>query len=211
MDQLKRINLRSDITSHVRNRGRLHYRRYPDWHLTKWRPVGDAEKSNHSSFFWERFQSSAANDGDNMLELFDIHGVTGVDIMKLRNNVGGFRIYPTSPVDAEISIMAAGVIGQFNEGMDRLHRERELTQQQLQFVNQRPSPNSQLARCYRVLNAYSNRFWQLALEKQQYLNQGIVNGPYTTKELGKLLIQSADLWQELKHRLDEQTRPQSSY
>ena len=127
-----------------------------------------------------------------------------VSVMKLRNSVGGQRIYPTSPEEAEMAAMAIGIIGQFNEGMDRFNRERTLTEQQHQLLVQRQNLNTQLARCYRMLTALSDRFWQLALEKQQFLNLGLIDGPYTTKELGQLLIRFADLWKGLKRRLDDQ-------
>ena len=122
--------------------------------------------------------------------------------MRLRNSVGGQRIYPTSPEEAETAVMAIGIIGQFNEGLDRLNRERTLTETQQRLLDQRPDSVMHLAFCHRILSFFSDRFWQFALEKQLLHNHGIIDGPYTTKELGERLNHCADLWQGLKRRLD---------
>ena len=123
--------------------------------------------------------------------------------MRPNNSVGGYRLYPSSPVDAEMASIATGIIGQFNEGMDRLNRERQLTETQQQVVNNL-NPNSQLGRKYQNLISASNDLWQMALEKQQNNNQNIMAGPYTTEELADRLSRCANLWQQMNRRLDEQ-------
>ena len=121
--------------------------------------------------------------------------------MRSSNSVGGFRIYPTSPEDAESAKNCIAIQGQFNDGMDRLNRERELTPRQHQLVGSL-HPDALLAQQYRSLHRVSTQLWRMALEKQQSLNQGIVAGPYTTRELGQRLIDCADLWSRFKRELE---------
>ena len=122
--------------------------------------------------------------------------------MRQANSVGGYRLYPTSPEDAEIAETNVAVRGQFNEGMDRLNTERQLTQREQQLIDQLHDDN-QLAWDYQSLRATSTQLWQQALAKQQQLNQGIIAGPYTTNQLGLLLNQCANNWQQLKRNLEE--------
>ena len=122
--------------------------------------------------------------------------------MKPYNSVGGYRIYPSSPQVAESAQRGAAIIGQFNEGMDRLNTERELTQTQQNLVNNL-DPHSQLASNYRGLITVSNRLWELALEKQRTLARHEISGPLTTAQLGHQLNQCANRWQELKRQLEQ--------
>ena len=118
--------------------------------------------------------------------------------MRPHNSVGGFRIYPTSPQVAEHAERGFALIAQFNEGMDRLNRERELDQTQQNLVNNL-HPNSQLARSYQALSSVSNGLWQQALELQ---NLEITVG-HVINELGLHLNACANRWQEFKRQLDE--------
>ena len=122
--------------------------------------------------------------------------------MRPHNSVGGYRIYPTSPQVAESVDRGVTIISQFNEGMDRLNRERQLTQTQQNLVDHL-DPNRPLARSYQGLIAASNRFWQLALEKQQALARDELSGPFNTIQLGQHLNECANCWQEFKRQLDE--------
>lgn len=123
--------------------------------------------------------------------------------MRPHNSVGGFRIYPSSPTDAEFADRGGAIIAQFNEGMDRLNTERQLTDREQGLVAQL-DPNSERAINYHNLVALSNRLWQLALEKQQTLARNEISGPFTTTQLGQHLNQCANQWQKLKRQLDEQ-------
>ena len=118
--------------------------------------------------------------------------------MRPNNSVGGYRIYPTSPQVAESVERGVAIIGQFNEGMDRLNRERELTQAQQNLVN-RFDPNSQLARNYQALNSASDGLWQqaLALRELEITDGQVIN------QLGLHLNACANRWQGFKRQLDE--------
>lgn len=121
--------------------------------------------------------------------------------MRKSNSVGGYRLYPTSPEDAEIEEINTAVLGQFNDGMDRLNRERELSQREQQLIDQLGADN-QLAWDYQSLRATTNQLWRLALQKQQQLNEGIIAGPYSTNQLGLRLIDCANNWQQFKRNLE---------
>ena len=123
--------------------------------------------------------------------------------MRSHNSVGGFRIYPTSPADAEARDRAVAILAQFREGMDRFNSAKQLTECQQSQVDQL-DPRNRLAQNYHSLTISSNLVWQLALEKQQYHNQGIVGGRYTTEEIANILNQYAGRWQQFKRQLDEQ-------
>ena len=123
--------------------------------------------------------------------------------MRPHNSVGGYRIYPTSPENAEACDNAIAVMGQFNEGMDRLHRERQLSEREQHLVDHL-DPRSRLAISYRNLQAISARIWQHALEKQQVLARFEASGQFTTEQLGEILNQYANKWQAFKRQLDEQ-------
>lgn len=121
--------------------------------------------------------------------------------MRPNNSVGGYRIYPTSPEDAEIATTVVGALGQFNESMDRMNSAWDLTrtqQQQLDRLNQ----NSQLAREYSRLTVISTELWQLALERQQQHDHGVAVALYATNQLTAQLNRCADGWLRLKGRLD---------
>ena len=122
--------------------------------------------------------------------------------MRQNNSVGGYRLYPSSPEVAESAGRFRAIIGRFNEGMDRLRRECELTETQQQLINHLDS-NCQLARYSRSLGNLSHRLWQLALEKQQEHSLGGDSGIYSTDELGMRLNNCATSWKELKRLLDE--------
>ena len=125
--------------------------------------------------------------------------------MRPNNSVGGYRIYPSSPAEAENEDLCVAALGQFNEGMDRLNRERRLTQMQQQLIN-RLDPGSQLARRYQNLRSSSARLWRQALAEQLEQNGVIRNeetASYTTAEFGQILIDCADQWQQFKRELEE--------
>ena len=122
--------------------------------------------------------------------------------MRRSNSVGGHRLYPSSPAEAEREDMNTAILGQFNEGMDRLNRERELSQRQQQLIDQL-DPSHQLAWDYQSLRSTTNQLWRLALQKQQQLNEGIVAGPYSTNRLGLSLIDCANNWQQFKRNLED--------
>ena len=122
--------------------------------------------------------------------------------MRPHNSVGGYRVYPTSPAAAEAADHAITVTSQFNEGMDRLNRERQLTERE-QHLLDNLDPNSRPGNNYRRLISASNNLWTLALEKQRTRNLGIVAGPFTVNQLAHHLNRCADQWQELKRQLDE--------
>ena len=122
--------------------------------------------------------------------------------MRPNNSLGGYRIYPTSPAYAEEVESGIAILGQFNESMDHLNRECELTQRQQQLLNTL-DPTSQLAKSYHSLRSSSDALWQLAFEKQRQIDQQIVAGPYTTLTLCRLFNQCSNQWKQLKRQLDE--------
>ena len=122
--------------------------------------------------------------------------------MRPHNSVGGYRVYPTSPADAQSADNNITTLSQFNEGMDRLNRERQLTERE-QHLLDNLDPNSQPVNNYRRLMTASNNLWTLALEKQRTRNLGVVAGPYTINQIAHHLNRCADQWQELKRQLDE--------
>ena len=122
--------------------------------------------------------------------------------MRSHNSVGGYRIYPSSPQVAEFLARGSALIGQFNEGMDRLNTARQLTERQRDLVDQL-DPNSENADNHRRLIAITNRLWQLALEKQQILARHHQSDHDELAEMGERLILCANLWHEFKHQLDE--------
>ena len=119
--------------------------------------------------------------------------------MRPHNSVGGYRIYPTSPAVAESVERGVAIIGQFNEAIDHLHAERQLTQAQQRRVDHL-DPNSQLARNYQALRTVTNGLWQRALEFRELQ---IMDGQQIT-ELSHHLNASANRWQGFKRQLDEQ-------
>ena len=122
--------------------------------------------------------------------------------MRNRNSVGGQRILPGNPILEDMLNLGEALIAQFREGMDRLNRERGLTFEEQNVVDNL-SANSPLASEYTVLNRISQTLWQHALDKQQHHNAGNDNGFYSTEELGERLIATANRWQEFKRQLDD--------
>lgn len=123
--------------------------------------------------------------------------------MRNRNSVGGQRILPGSPVLEDIHNFGRSLMAQFREGMDRLHSERELSQEEQHRANNL-LPNSVLAREYTALTQISQTLWEHALDKQQHHNLGGDGGYYSTEALGLHLIATANRWQDFKRRLNEQ-------
>ena len=122
--------------------------------------------------------------------------------MRSRNSVGGHRILAGSPVLEDIHNFGRSLMAQFREGMDQLHRERELSQEEQHRVGNLP-PNSVLATEYTALNHISQVLWEHALDKQQHHNLGGDGGVYSTEELGIHLIATANRWQDFKRRLNQ--------
>ena len=119
--------------------------------------------------------------------------------MRLRNSVGGFRMYPTSPQVAELAERRFAIIGQFNEGMDRLNTQQQLTDRQNQVVNQL-DPTSQLANKHQRLRAITNVLWLRAMETQQY---EITDAEFVS-DLSRQLNACANKWQRFKSQIEEQ-------
>lgn len=120
--------------------------------------------------------------------------------MRQTNSVGGQRVYPGSPGFADDLRNSREIIGQFNDGMDRLRRDRELTANQQEYIDSLDA-NHPIKRLQQLLTTKSDMLWQYALEKQNALNQGLQTGPYTTAQLGELLIGCADRWRQLKDNI----------
>ena len=118
-----------------------------------------------------------------------------------RNNVGGQRIRPGDPYMDDSHNRNRAIIGQFNDGMDRLNRERELTVSEQEIANDL-NPNSDLRIEYTALRMATETLWQHALEKQQNHNNRNDAGVYTTDELGRRLIAAADRWHLFKEKLN---------
>ena len=123
--------------------------------------------------------------------------------MRPHNSVGGFRIYPANPDFAEECEAAVATLGQFREGLDRLHTDRQLSERQQRQVDQFDLNSERASNYQRLFNA-SNRIWQLALEKQRALANNEISGPYSTTQLVELLNDYADRWQGFKRQIDEQ-------
>lgn len=120
--------------------------------------------------------------------------------MRTNNSVGGHRAYPSSPEASDAVARQQAILGQFRDGMDRLRRERELTETEQQRANHL-SANNILKVEYRALCMASETLWQLALEKQQSYDQGNDTGIYSTSELAARLIYSSNRWRQFKQNL----------
>ena len=124
--------------------------------------------------------------------------------MRPHNSVGGYRVYPTSPADAETAEAEIAILSQFNEGMDRLNTERQLTAREQRLVDQL-NRHSELAFEYRRLLVTSNTIWGLALEKQQaHARNELDAGELTTEQLAEVLNNCANRWREFKRGIEEQ-------
>ena len=119
-------------------------------------------------------------------------------LMRPHNSVGGFRIYPTSPQVAELVERGRAIIGQFNEAMDRLNTERQLTERQQQQVDSL-DPTSLLASNYQTLTTITNRAWQQALQIQE--NE--IADEQRVFAISRHLNACANRWQGFKRQLDE--------
>ena len=122
--------------------------------------------------------------------------------MRRVNSVGGHRMYPSTPAESDRVASGIAIISQFSEGLDRLNCHRELTPQQLSYVQSLDS-RSDIAQKYRRLMHCSDAVWSLALEKQRQMAQMNLNGPYSTEEVGEGLIACANAWQEFKESIDQ--------
>ena len=124
--------------------------------------------------------------------------------MRPHNSVGGYRVYPTSPADAETANAEVAILGQFNEGMDRLNTERQLTDQE-QYLVDHLDHRSELANKYQRLLVTSNTIWGLALEKQQAHGRNEFDpGELTTEDLVVVLNDYANRWRAFKREIAEQ-------
>ena len=122
--------------------------------------------------------------------------------MKRHNSVGGSRTYPISPYMQECFQRASAILGQFNEGLDRLNSDRQLTPAEQQRV-ENLHPRSPLARQFARLCQTSDRLWQRALEERDAINNDAIHEPRTATELGEQMILCADRWRAFKSQLQE--------
>lgn len=113
----------------------------------------------------------------------------------------GYRIYPGSPDDDQQLSEFMAARGVFNEGLDRLNRQRELSAQQHRTL-ETIAPPQHLAQQLRQLEEHSNRLWQIAMQKQAYLRRETDDpGELSINQIGHQLISLASQWQALKMRL----------
>lgn len=124
--------------------------------------------------------------------------------MKRINSVGGYRVYPSSPGQSDANARWDAIIGQFNDGLDRLQREKTLSDYQQQIIDDLQS-GSRLAVTYVDLTRHSSALWRSALQHQQELNRGVCSGPFATHQLGHHLIECAERWSAFKRKLGEST------
>ena len=122
--------------------------------------------------------------------------------MRRINSVGGHRMYPSSPELSDLRERGDAIIGQFNDGMDQLHRERNLSNREQQLFD-RLEDGSPLHRTYQNLTARSNQMWARALQKQEALAQGGNQDVYSTSQLGQHMLQLANNWRTFKNNLNE--------
>ena len=122
--------------------------------------------------------------------------------MRPHNNVGGHRTYPTSIAVAEAADLILATLGQFNDGMDRLHQERELSEQQEAILATLPS-NSQIQRAHRQLSRRTAQVWQRALQCQQDRQSELGISQADLQAASNVLHQCANDWRELKRQLDQ--------
>lgn len=117
--------------------------------------------------------------------------------MRRVNSVGGYRIYPTSPQSADVAAYAESVLGQFNDGMDRLHYHRELSPAEQQILSHARN-GSTIAVRYQVLLHRTSRLWNLALAQQDLINHSIPIEINNAAELAASLIACSEEWEQLK-------------
>lgn len=121
--------------------------------------------------------------------------------MKAVNSVGGFRIYPSSSAMAEAANRVVAAIGQLNDGMDRLNRERVLTDSQRAIIDSLPK-DSPLTQKHHFLQMATRRIWQSALHCQRERNSQYGIHQNTLEDTGARLIACAEQWRQFKHDLD---------
>lgn len=125
--------------------------------------------------------------------------------MRRLNSVGGYRIEPGPPELRDAMQDMHNMVGRFNDGVDQVRRHRGLSQAQDTFLQQ-SAPESLRIRHQR-LATNSQRIWELAMHNQRYLaGETLDPGPYTTHDVGSLLLQCAQHWQELKDEIQSQMR-----
>ena len=126
--------------------------------------------------------------------------------MKKANSVGGHRTYPSTPQMHEIEARAQCEMGIFNDGLDRLNRERQLTAEQGQFLDHLADNAPLKQRLVRIANR-TDHLWTLAMEHQRFLrDESDDDGPYTTAALGQRMINASDTWIQLKQNINRQIR-----
>lgn len=123
--------------------------------------------------------------------------------MRRLNSVGGHRAQPSSPDQADNANNNRNVVAQFNEGMDRLNSERNLSTEQQVRVDNLPQ-NSPLVRNYNRLTGITTVFWYSVLEHQQTLRGGVTARPRQTNEIASMMVDLANQWESLKNDLNQQ-------
>ena len=122
--------------------------------------------------------------------------------MKSSNSIGDNRTYPSTPQMHEIEARAQGEIGIFNDGLDRLNRERQLTAQQEQFLHNL-ADNAPLKQRLATMTDRTNHLWTLAMNHQRFLhNESDDDGPYTTAGLGQRMITASNTWIQFKQDIN---------
>ena len=113
----------------------------------------------------------------------------------------GYRIYPGSPDDDQQLSEYVAARGLFNEGLDRLDRQRGFSAEQRQLLETTPLSPRQ-AEQLRRLEDQSNQLWQLAMHKQAYLRRETADpGELSINQIGHRLISLASQWTAWKRRL----------
>ena len=120
-----------------------------------------------------------------------------------RNSVGGRRIYPTSSSIAEAAETAISVIGRFNDGMDQLNNERQLSNQQ-QIRVRNLAANSSMRQMYLHLQRVTGIVWQSALNRQRERNGEIGVHQNVLESTTERLFLCAEDWRQFKQQLDDQ-------
>lgn len=121
-------------------------------------------------------------------------------INQMRNNtVGGYRIRAGTPLQAEVSAHLIALRGHFNEGLDNVDIERNLTEHQEEFLKTLPRDHS-FRRRYNNLRRFTEVLWDRASAHQQEMNQTHPTGQ--TREIATSLIDAANEWSRFKEELD---------
>lgn len=122
--------------------------------------------------------------------------------MKKINAMGGNRIYPGPPALNEALSQRERMIGQFNEGLDRLQQSRQLDPEHIERFNQL-GPSSPLRRMHDQLWQRTQGLMQLAFNHQRFMNENEADpGAITTAAaIAQRLNGAADGWNEFKSTL----------